>query len=203
MPHLISIIVLAAGKSTRFGSNKLLAEINGESMIERVVKEALASKANETLVVLGHESERVRNALSGLKCRFVLNERFEEGQSSSVKKGIEAIRDHAEAVLILPGDMAFVSFKTVDAVIEEYRRNRDIIVVASYAKSSGHPILLDRSLFQEIMGINEKSLGLKRITGKHSSRIKRVEVDTDDILLDVDTKEDLEKRTSKKRIEGE
>lgn len=192
---LISVIVLAAGKSTRFGENKLLAEIDGISIIRRVVKEALASKADETAVVLGYEAERIRGALKGLPCRFVLNEEFEVGQSSSVKKGVEAVKDRAEAVLILPGDVALISSEVIDSVIDEYLRNRDAIVVAAHGKRSGHPILFDRSLFSEIMRIDEKGMGLKKITSGHRSKIKRVEVNSDIVLLDVDTREDLARVT--------
>ncbi|HJX23923.1 MAG TPA: nucleotidyltransferase family protein [Candidatus Bathyarchaeia archaeon] len=193
---MISIIVLAAGKSTRFGANKLLSDVQGVSMIRRVVAEAVASAADETVVVLGFEAERVKAELLGIGCRFVLNEGFEVGQSSSVKKGVEAVSDHAEAALILPGDVAFISSGVIDKVIEGYRNSGAPIVVASHGRRSGHPILFQRSVFPDIMDIDEKGKGLKRVTTKYPSRIKRVEVGSDAILQDVDTEKDLLKYTS-------
>jgi molybdenum cofactor cytidylyltransferase len=188
---VISIIVLAAGKSTRFGANKLLSDVEGVPMIRRVVAEAVASAADETVVVLGFEAERVKAELLGTGCRFVLNEGFEVGQSSSVKRGIGAVSEYAEAALILPGDVAFISSRIIDKVIEEYMNSGAPIVVASHGRRSGHPILFQRSVFPDVMDINEKGKGLKEVTTKYSSRIKRVEVGSNVILQDVDTQKDL------------
>ncbi|MEM2166130.1 MAG: NTP transferase domain-containing protein, partial [Candidatus Bathyarchaeia archaeon] len=84
---MIPLIVLAAGQSKRFGRNKLLEKIDGSTIIERVVKNALSSKADEVIVVLGFEAHKVLNVLKKFNCKFVFNEEFYSGQSSSVKVG--------------------------------------------------------------------------------------------------------------------
>ncbi|MEM2703402.1 MAG: nucleotidyltransferase family protein [Candidatus Bathyarchaeia archaeon] len=189
----ISLIILAAGLSTRFGRNKLLEKIGNTTIIERVVKSAISSKANEVIVVLGYQSRKVKESLKDSNCKFVFNENFEIGQSSSVKAGVKLVIGYADAVMILPGDIALITSTSINKVIEEYEKNRSPIVVASYKGRMGHPILLDKVLFDEIMEINEETMGLKAIVNKYRNLIKKVEVDSDEVLIDVDKEEDVQK----------
>jgi molybdenum cofactor cytidylyltransferase len=190
---LISLVILAAGMSTRFGRNKLLEKVDGISIIERVVKSAVSSKVDEVVVVLGYEAPKIEKALKNFKCRFVFNEDFEKGQSSSVKVGVRAVMGYADAVMILPGDMALITPKSINMVIEEYNRSRSLIVVASYQGRPGHPILFDRALFDEIMKINEETMGLKAVVNKYKDLVKKVEVKSDEVLIDIDSEEDLKR----------
>lgn len=190
---MISLIVLAAGFSARFGRNKLLEKIDGSTMIECVVKSAVSSKADEVIVVLGHDASKIREVLKNFNCKFVFNEEYHVGQSSSVKAGVKTAMKYADAVMILPGDVALITPKPINMVIEEYRRSGTPIVVASYMGRAGHPILFGRSLFHEIMGINEETMGLKAILNKHRDMIKKVEVGSEEVLIDVDTEDDFKK----------
>lgn len=189
----VSLIVLAAGKSTRFGSNKLLFKLDGETLIERVVRTGLESKANEVVVVLGYKADRVREALRGLSCRIVLNSDFETGQSSSVVTGVKSVKDHADAALILPGDVALVRVEYINRVIDEYNSTASAIVVASYQGKMGHPILIGAELFDEVLAISEETFGLKALIKKYRSLIKLGEVVSNEILFDVDTQDDLKR----------
>jgi molybdenum cofactor cytidylyltransferase len=186
------MIVLAAGKSTRMlGNNKLLVDIKGAPMIRRVVQAALESKADEVIVVLGWEEEKIRTALMGLPCRIVVNQAYEEGQSSSVKVGLAEISPSSRAVLILPGDVAMVNARLINMVIEKYDLGGYLIVVAAHGGRSGHPILFDKQLFPEIGRINEETFGLKAVVKNHESEICLVETGSPNVLKDVDTPEDL------------
>jgi molybdenum cofactor cytidylyltransferase len=189
---LLSLIVLAAGKSTRMhGRNKLLIKIEGKHVIRRVVEVALSSKVDEVIVVLGWEAERVRKALDDLPCRFIVNKEYEKGQSSSVRVGLKGISESTEAVLILPGDIAKVDTSAINRVIEDYSRRKHPIIVAAYHGRPGHPILLDRELFKDIEQIDEQSFGLKAVTKKHEGRIRFIEAGSPNVLRDIDTPEDL------------
>jgi len=193
---MISLIILAAGLSIRFPGNKLLSKIGGKPVIRRVVEQAIQSRADEVVVVLGYDSERVKEALKGLECTFVYNESYLEGQSTSVRKGVASVSNHAEAVLILPGDVALISSKIIDTVIEEYRRTDGLILVASYKGHAGHPILISHTLFGEIEGINEETMGLKALVDRHRSSVKKVETGSRSVLIDIDTPEDFSKALS-------
>ncbi len=188
---MISLVVLAAGKSTRMKENKLLLPVDGETLIEHVVKTATRSSVDEVVVVLGFEADRIKQRIGQLDCRPVVNDRYEVGQSESVKVGLSAVSDEAEAIMILPADVALVDSQSINKVIEEYRKSRTSIVIASHRGQSGHPILLDRSLFAQVSKIDEASLGLKAVINRHRSEVTYVDVDNDNVLIDIDTQEEF------------
>lgn len=190
---MISLVILAAGESTRMKENKLLLKLDGETLIERVVKTVKGSSADEVIVVLGHEAEKVREQLVKLDCKVVVNENYMRGQSESVKVGLAAVASSAEAVMILPADVALIDAESINSVIDEHRKSKSHIVIASHKHQSGHPILLDRALFQEVSQIDESALGLKAVINRHRSEVKYVEVGTENVLIDIDTREEFDK----------
>jgi len=190
---MISLVVLAAGKSTRMKKNKLLLKIDGETLIEHIMKAAKESSAEEVIVVLGYEAQKIREKLAKLDCKLVVNENYMKGQSGSVKVGLSAVSSNAEAVMILPADVALIDPESINRVVEEYRKSKNRIVIASHQQQSGHPILIDRTLFPEVTKIDEDSFGLKAVINRHRAEIKYVEVGTENVLIDIDTREEFDK----------
>lgn len=186
------MIVLAAGKSVRMhGKNKLLAKVDGTEMIRRVVQAALESKVDEVIVVLGGEADKVQKVLTDLPCRLVVNKKYEDGQSSSVKVGLGEVSPMTRAVLVLPGDVAMIDFRSINVVIEEYEREKRSIVIAAHKGQAGHPILFDKHLFSEIEQIDEQTFGLKAVVKRHEGEVCLVDTGSSNALKDVDTPEDL------------
>jgi molybdenum cofactor cytidylyltransferase len=190
---MISLIVLAAGKSTRMKENKLLLKLNGDTLIEHVVKVAKGSNADEVVIVLGYEAMKIKEHLAKIGCKVVINENYMKGQSESVKVGLSAISSNTEAVMILPADVALIEPESINRIVEEYTRSKNRIVIASHQQQSGHPILLDRTLFPEVSKIDEDTQGLKAVINRHRAEIKYVEVDTENVLTDIDTREEFDK----------
>ena len=93
-------VVLAGGSSTRMGKNKLLFDLDGESVVRRVVRQAAAAGLDPVIVVLGHEAELVRRELDDLdpSCRIVVNADYERGINSSLKTGMAALEERADGV---------------------------------------------------------------------------------------------------------
>jgi len=190
---VISLIVLAAGKSTRMKENKLVLNVDGETLIERVVNTAIRSNADEVVVVLGYEAEKIREKIARLRCKIVVNNRYEKGQSGSVKVGLSAISPEAEAMMVLPADVALIDAPSINRVIDEYSGTKSRIVIASHQHQSGHPILLDRTLFPEVSEIDEDTFGLKAVINRHRAQVKYVDVGSDNVLIDIDTQEEFNK----------
>lgn len=192
----ISIILLAAGRSERFSKgNKLLYKVKGEPLIRRIVKTALDSDADEVVVVTGYQSDELKCAvkeLIGGKLKVVYNKNYEQGMSSSVKAGVKEVLNRSSAIMIHPADVSFISKRIIDRLIEEYKKKRPKIAVVSYGGRAGHPIIFDRSLFNEILGITEQEMGLKSVVNNHRNEILYVNVDEREVLIDIDTLEDVE-----------
>ncbi len=194
---MIPIVVLAAGESRRFGRNKLLADYAEGTLITKVVKTCLESRADEVKVVLGHDADAIRSELRNMKCTLIMNENYQLGQSSSVKVALESCLSYADAIMFLPADVALISSNDINVVLDAYRTLTSSIIIAAYRGKPGHPILIDKSVFPEVAMITEEGRGLKEILTNYSSSLIKVEA-TKEVLIDVDTVADYEKYITKK-----
>jgi molybdenum cofactor cytidylyltransferase len=163
-------ILLAAGTSSRMGSNKLLFELDGESVLRRAARRALAGGLAPLLVVLGHQEDKARRELAGLECRMVVNPDYETGMGSSLKAGIAAVPPDAQAALVLLADMPFVTPEMIAALVARYRASRAPLVISLYGgKAEGAvapPMLYDRALFAEILAMPGGRCG-KQVVKRH------------------------------------
>ena len=194
MSKTISGVILAAGPSTRFGSDlpKQVAEISGESLVHRVVRRALASRLSEVIVVVGHEAARVRAAIGEQSVSVIENRAFAEGQSTSVRAGLTRVDASAAAAMFIPVDQPALSEAVIDALIEAYLQTGGAIVVPSFRGERGAPVLIDRSLFAEL-AVLEGDAGGRQIFSRHEDQIIDLPLTTADPLRDVDRLEDLDR----------
>jgi molybdenum cofactor cytidylyltransferase len=190
----VAALVLAAGRSTRFGpSNKLLADLDGEQVVRRTVRAVLASEATSVTVVTGHMADEVRTALAGLKVAFAESPNYENGLSASLKAGLAALPRGIDGVLIALGDMPGVTGGDIDRLIAGLapKEGRSIIVPVAGGKR-GNPVLFAAHLMGELAEV-EGDAGAKHVIGRHGDEVAEVEIGSDRIFVDVDTTEALER----------
>ena len=191
-PSRVAALVLAAGRSQRMGGpNKLLLPVSGGPMVRQVVEAALASRAAPVIVVLGHQQHEVRQALRGLKVRFVVNDDFAEGLSTSLRIGLAALpRDCAGAVVCL-GDMPRVSAGLIDQLIAAFdpQAGRGI-VVPTWRGKRGNPVLWSSAFFAEMAQV-AGDVGARHLIGQHAGAVAEIEAADDASLIDIDTPEAL------------
>ena len=182
----IAAVVLAAGQASRMGSNKLIAELDGEPIVRRTVRAVLASRARPVVVVTGHEAEAVRAALAGLDVRFVHNPDFADGMSTSLRVGVAAA-GAVGAALICLGDMPRLEARHLDAVIDAYRTgDPDEIIVPTCDRKRGNPVLWPHSYFAEIAELSG-DVGARALIDRHAEQVRLLAIDDPAILVDVDT----------------
>jgi molybdenum cofactor cytidylyltransferase len=187
----IGAVVLAAGASSRMGSNKLLAQVEGKPMAKRVVDAVLGSKASPVIVVTGNKAEAVREALAGCGVAFVDNPDFSTGLSSSLKLGLKALPENCGGAVIVLGDMPAVTPALIDQLIAAFNPTEGrAICVATHAGKRGNPVLFARRFFEEIESI-EGDVGARGLIGAYPELVCEVEADSDAPLIDIDTPEDL------------
>ena len=190
----VAALVLAAGRSTRFGSsNKLLADLGGEPVVKRTVRAVLASEVASVIVVTGHMADEVRDALKGLKVSFADSPNYRAGLSASLKAGLAALPRGIDAVLVALGDMPGVTGRDIDRLIAGLapKEGRSIVVPVADGKR-GNPVLFAAHLVGEL-GEVEGDAGAKHVIGRHGEEVAEVEVGSDRIFADVDTPEALER----------
>lgn len=187
----IAAVVLAAGRSTRMGSNKLLKSVEGKLMIRRTVENVLQSKASPVLVVTGHEDAKIREALVGLPVTFAHNPNYAEGLSTSLKAGISQLPPDADGALVILGDMPLVPVVTMNRLISAFNpeKNRSICVPV-FEGERGNPILWGRQHFAEFEGIRGDG-GAKVLLVVNTDNVLEVPVRTEGVLTDFDTPDSL------------
>ena len=155
----VAAIVLAAGSSRRMGTNKLLLALEGEPLVRRAVRRCLAAEFDRVVVVLGHEASRVRAALDGLPCEFVENADHARGVGTSIRAGVGLVADAMDAVVMVLGDMPYVTTDMLRTVLSWYRATRPPVVVSEYGDVQAPPTLYDRALFARLLAIPDGSGG--------------------------------------------
>ena len=179
--------MLAAGAGSRFGGSKQLAELEGAPLLEHVLREMSRPPLDRVAVVVGAGALAVLRGVERYGALPVVAAGWEEGQSASLRAGIEALRD-CEAVVVVLGDQPRISAAAVARVIEN-RGGGALAVRATYDGQPGHPVLIERDLFPAIT----------KLTGDTGARDLLADVDVRLVACDglgrpddVDTPEELQ-----------
>jgi len=181
-------IILAGGGSRRFGQPKLLEILDGETLIRRAVRAAREAGLDPMVVVLGADGPAVREALGELDVQFTNNPDWAEGQSSSVRAGLQMLAPNVDGAVFLLADMPLVDASLVSALVDAYRKSLEPIVAPWTGERWGNPVLFDRTTFE----------ALSRIHGDQGGRVlfKTYSVEAvpwgQSAMLDIDTPDDLD-----------
>jgi molybdenum cofactor cytidylyltransferase len=155
------------------------------------VETVLASQAKPVIVVTGRDAGRVEQALSGLDVRFVKNDDFAKGLSTSLKSGLNSVPRDCDGALVVLGDMPSITAALLDTLIAAFNPGEGrAICVAAHGGKRGNPVLWARRFFPEMMAL-EGDVGAKHIIAANDELVCEVEAGTDAPLVDIDTKEDL------------
>lgn len=186
---MIAGMVLAAGASQRMGFPKSLLQIRGRCAVDHVADVLRAGGVEPVIVVLGAHRCRIRGLAKLEGVTQVENLRWQEGRTTSIQAGIDALPPEAEAVVMALVDMPLVEPATVRSLIRAFRESRARCVLPAYGKRTGHPALLSRSLFPAI-GALAPDASLRVVVRTASPQ--RVPVDDTGILTDFDTPASME-----------
>jgi molybdenum cofactor cytidylyltransferase len=192
----ITAVVLAAGGSKRFGENKLLMEVDGIPVVRKCLDSVKdAGGVDKIVLVTGHQSDILLGAVGDLEdVQAVHNHDHDSGMASSLKKGLEASGD-AGGILVVLGDMPGITPELITRIINAYRNSCAWAIRPMVGDRPGHPVILGRELFPEVMGL-EGDIGAKEVLARNKDRILTMDIDPG-TQADIDTKEDYE------RLKGE
>jgi molybdenum cofactor cytidylyltransferase len=187
----VPAVVLAAGRATRMGVQKLLLPLDGRPLVLWAVDAALASTASRTIVVVGHESTEVTAALGSRAVTVVPNPDYAQGMSSSLRVGILGAGTDCDAVVVLLGDQPFVTSALVDALIQRYAETGSAAVRPCVHGRPANPVLLSAALFPEVLA-QRGDVGGREVLDRHAGDVSLLPVDDPLLLADVDGREDYE-----------
>jgi len=197
---LLSAIVLAAGLSRRMGPrNKLLLPVDGVPLVRRSVTVVLGHPFVEVVVVTGHEAPLIEAALGGLTVRVVHNPRYEEGQMTSVRAGLEALsargaRDVGDAsargVMVCLADQPALTTEDLGTVADAFlARVACPVLVPTFGGARGNPIVLGWPSLESILS-RGANFGCRQFVAKNADVVTTFEMPNDHVLTDVDRPED-------------
>jgi molybdenum cofactor cytidylyltransferase len=185
---MITGVILAAGASSRMGTQKLLLPLGGEPLVTRTVRQVGEAGFDDVLVVVGHEHERILAAIEGLRCRHAINPDYATGMGSSFRTAVEALGDSAAAMFAL-ADQPFVTATEYRRVLDTYRAQSPGIVSVRYGEVSAPPHLFSREFFPELAVLEH---GARPVLERHRDRRVILQFPAE-LLLDIDTPEDYER----------
>lgn len=191
----IGAVVLAAGTSSRMGEAKQLLRVGERTLLQQVIENVRGAGVDEIVLVLGHRAETIQESVRSENVKIVVNQDYREGMGTSLRTGVVALSPEADAAFIVLADQPFVRPETLQRIAEEYRKSDAQIVIPMYKGFRGNPVLLNRSVFPEVMAL-KGDIGCRAIFGSHADGIVKVAVGDIGILLDVDNREDFERLRS-------
>jgi molybdenum cofactor cytidylyltransferase len=185
----IGAVVLAAGESSRMGSPKLLLKWGERTVIQHIVQTIHEAQIDKVVVVSGRYHQALLSELANFKVQIIQNPQWETGKMlSSVQKGISALSTRSKAVLLCLGDLPGISIDVITRLTQAYYENTTSLILPEYKGRLGHPVIIPRNYWMEIHNLNSP-IGLQALMLQHKDMIKRVPVNTEGILLDIDTPE--------------
>lgn len=189
----VGCVILAAGRSKRFGrtrSNKLLAAIQGRTLIQQVLSSALRSSARPIVVVTGHQRAQIERALESLaqenwSTRF--NRHHRRGMSTSIVAGLSAMPADLDGLLICLGDMPALKPCIIDAMISSLQPGDDAVIARASGRH-GNPVLIGRSLFAELAQL-QGDVGARGLLQDGRRHLRFIDADRS-VIDDIDTRRD-------------
>ena len=194
---MISAIILAAGQSKRMGQPKMLLPWGKSTVIEHVIRTFLNAGIEDVIVVTGGAREQVEGTISQYPVRTIHNTDYEAGEMlSSIHCALKAMQEQAQAALIGLGDQPQVQEKSVRLICEKYQGRKSRLIVPSFQMRRGHPWLVARPLWNEILELKPPESPRDFLT-RHANEIHYVNVDTPSVLADLDTLDEYQKSRPK------
>jgi molybdenum cofactor cytidylyltransferase len=199
----VAAIILAAGRSSRMGSHKLLLPYKGRPIVNWVLAAACASQADPVIIVLGHEAPQVDAALQAERWFLAIhNPWYVDGMSTSLKIGLAATPKDVDGAIILLGDQPLITPEIINAMIAESARAPDAIIAASYQGRRGNPVLFPRQYFVELDTITGDEGG-RSVLALHPERVRLMEIDDALAGFDVDTPEEYQTLLSEQTLDAD
>ena len=198
----IAAIVLAAGRSSRMGANKMLLPLDGHPLVWHVVQTACASSAEVVLVVLGNEADTVAAALPEGQYQRVDNPHFADGLSTSLQAGLDALPAEIDGALILLADTPRTSLATLETILAAARESPERIVATNQGGKPTPPVYWPRALFADLHTIHGDEGG-RSLLARSPDAVRLVELADPNEALDIDAPEDYQRILGKDQSSSE
>lgn len=181
-------ILLAAGQSQRFNSNKLLYPVIDDTPMLLVVAKKLSGVLPGSVVVISEALQTLTTQLEQLGLRVVINQQAERGMGSSIARGVRASQE-ATGWLVNLADMPYIKTETLTSLANRLTKGSDI-VAPQYKQQRGHPVGFGRDYLNELLALDEDT-GARNIVKNNRDKIEFVLTNDKGVIQDIDTPGDI------------
>ena len=188
----LSIIILAAGGSTRLGKPKQLLKYEGKTLIENCIESVIMlAPKTQINVVLGAYFFEILPFVQNYEVNILENRNWQNGMSASIKMGVLAgLESNSDAILFLTSDQIFVTKAYLETLITEFKNNQSKICASIYEQEMGIPMIVPKDFFDDLLRL-EGDKGGKFLTKKYPSQTRVIAFEKG--IVDIDTIEDVSK----------
>ena len=179
---------MAAGGSSRYGEPKQMLYWRGKPLIRHVTENALTAGLDPVIIVTGAVIDEIQETLHDLPIKLIVNPSWKEGQSTSLRIGINSIEKYVGSAVMLLSDQPQIKSDLIRELVNEHRETQNKIIAPYVGRQRANPVLFDRDLFGELMQI-KGDVGGRALFDKYP--VSKVDWKDKNILFDIDTPEDF------------
>ena len=191
-------IILAAGKSTRYGSPKQLLEWRGKPFVRQVAETAIQAGLWPVVIVTGSHTTEVESCLKDLPVKIINNPKYQQGQSPSIQAGLQTLPQNIGAAVFLLADQPQIPVEVIRALIDSHTQGMQSILAPLVLEDRrANPVLFDRDTFPDLMQLTG-DVGGRAIFSKY--KVEYIPWHDDILLLDVDNPEDYQRLVENEKL---
>ncbi len=184
---MITGIILASGFSRRMKKDKLLLEVGGMPLVERVIKACRESNLDE--IILVYRRQEVANIGKKYNVKTIYNANAHLGQSEGLKLGVKEAKNPS-AYMFFVGDQPFITSNLINKLIDEYKKSKSEILVPFYKGNKGMPTIISSIYKYELLKIAGDK-GARDLVNKYVSKVNKIFIEDERLGIDIDTPEDM------------
>jgi molybdenum cofactor cytidylyltransferase len=190
---MLAVAILAAGESRRMGLPKALLTYRGKTFAEHLVSATRHERVGITRIVLGAHDAEIRDRLPFDPAWILTNPNWRQGQLSSIQAAIRSFPPAStEGLILCPVDHPLISSFLVAQLIQEFDSTEKQIVLPSYKRKRGHPVIFRASLYQELLAASPE-VGARQVVWSHGQDVVEVATDEEGVVLNLNDPETLKK----------
>lgn len=186
---MVVIILLAAGKSTRMGSQKLLLPFQSKTILEATIDNIINFKADYKMGVIQSNYSQIMGKYNEI--RWLINENPDEGISSSIRIGVDSMPMEAQWVIFIQGDMPFISGESINKLYNQVKNSNFTIARYVFEGKRGNPVIFNGKWFEELKRLKGDKGG-QQIIMNNKNHVLEIQGDWSN-TFDIDTPEDYQK----------
>ncbi|HAS89403.1 MAG TPA: molybdenum cofactor cytidylyltransferase [Desulfovibrio sp.] len=178
-------IILAAGKATRMGRDKLSLPFRGKPMVQHVIDAARASQLSNVTVVLPEKSG-LHSILDLEGCEIVTSPQRDKGQAESFKAGLNNVKDRVQGAMFFLGDQPLIEPETIDRLVWAFSQEPQCWVAPIQEGMRGNPITIPSTWFERALEL-EGDTGARPLLASPGLALRLVRIHEVGPFIDIDT----------------